>query len=115
MWRPAWDGFVRGFVLAYGIRAGLGTMTRALALARAGQYKDMRGWRLFSERGLQYRCALPHLQPALRCIHACPIAKYVCSSIYMHITSSVNSALPCSGCLPDNFPKTLMLKGSGQA
>lgn len=56
IWRPAWDGFRRGFVLAYGIRAGLGTMTRALALARAGQYKDLQGWRLVSERGLQYRC-----------------------------------------------------------
>ncbi|KAL3149605.1 hypothetical protein ABBQ32_002374 [Trebouxia sp. C0010 RCD-2024] len=55
VWRPAWDGFRRGFVLAYGIRAGLGTMTRALALARAGQYKDLQGWRLVSERGLQYR------------------------------------------------------------
>lgn len=55
VWRPAWDGFRRGFILAYGIRAGLGTMTRALALARAGQYKDLQGWRLVSERGLQYR------------------------------------------------------------
>ena len=59
VWRPAWDGFSRGFVLAYGIRAGLGTMTRALALARAGQYKDLQGWRLVSERGLQYRSVLP--------------------------------------------------------
>jgi len=57
VWRPAWDGFRRGFVLAYAVRAGLGTMTRALALARAGQYKDMRGWRLISESGLHYRCA----------------------------------------------------------
>ncbi|KAA6418414.1 MAG: hypothetical protein FRX49_11574 [Trebouxia sp. A1-2] len=55
VWRPAWDGFRRGFVLAYAVRAGLGTMTRALALARAGQYKDMRGWRLISESGLHYR------------------------------------------------------------
>ncbi len=58
VWRPAWDGFRRGFVLAYAVRAGLGTMTRALALARAGQYKDMRGWRLISESGLQYRWAM---------------------------------------------------------
>lgn len=55
IWRPAWDGFRRGFVLAYGIRAGLGTMTRALALYKEGKYQDMRGWRLVSERGLQYR------------------------------------------------------------
>ncbi|DBA88737.1 hypothetical protein WJX77_009059 [Trebouxia sp. C0004] len=55
LWRPAWDGFRRGFVLAYAVRAGLGTMTRALALARAGQYKDMRSWRLISESGLHYR------------------------------------------------------------
>ena len=34
-------------------------MTRALALARAGQYKDMQGWRLVSERGLQYRSGMP--------------------------------------------------------
>ena len=53
IWRPAWDGFRRGFVLAYGIRAGLGTMTRALALYKEGKYQDMRGWRLVSERGLQ--------------------------------------------------------------
>ncbi len=58
VWRPAWDGFRRGFVLAYAVRAGLGTMTRALALARAGQYKDMRGWRLMSESGLHYRFAM---------------------------------------------------------
>ena len=43
-------------MLAYGIRAGLGTMTRALALYKEGKYQDMRGWRLVSERGLQYRC-----------------------------------------------------------
>ena len=42
-------------MLAYSIRAGLGTMTRALALAKAGQYKDLRGWRLVSESGLKYR------------------------------------------------------------
>lgn len=66
IWRPAWDGFRRGFVLAYGIRAGLGTMTRALALAKAGQFKDMQGWRLVSERGLQYRYVVV---PCSACLH----------------------------------------------
>jgi len=56
IWCDAWDGFKRGFVLAYGVRAGLGVMTRALTLLRKRQFADMLGWRLLSEKGLMYRC-----------------------------------------------------------
>ena len=55
--RDAWDGFRRGFVLAYAGRAGLGVMTRALSLVRRRQFSDALGWRLLSEKTLVYRCA----------------------------------------------------------
>ena len=55
LWRPAWDGFRRGFTLAYGVRAGLGVMTRALQLLRQRRWQEFRGWRLLSEKGLVYR------------------------------------------------------------
>lgn len=54
--RDAWEGFKRGFVLAYGVRAGLGIMTRLLTLLRKRQFSDVMGWRLLSETGLVYRC-----------------------------------------------------------
>ena len=55
--RDAWEGFKRGFVLAYAGRAGLGVMTRALSLVRQRQFSDALGWRLLSEKTLVYRCA----------------------------------------------------------
>ena len=61
--RDAWDGFRRGFVLAYAGRAGLGVMTRALTLVRRRQFADALGWRLLSEKTLVYRrAALPALR-----------------------------------------------------
>ncbi len=61
--RDAWDGFRRGFVLAYAGRAGLGVMTRALTLVRRRQFSDALGWRLLSEKTLVYRrAALPALR-----------------------------------------------------
>ena len=57
--RDAWDGFRRGFVLAYAGRAGLGVMTRALSLVRRRQFSDALGWRLLSEKTLVYRRAAP--------------------------------------------------------
>lgn len=79
-------------MLAYSIRAGLGTMTRALALAKAGQYRDLRGWRLVSESGLKYRCAYflvhPH-HPALFSI--CLQIACICGIRYLRLplTSAV--------------------------
>jgi hypothetical protein len=55
--RDAWEGFKRGFVLAYAGRAGLGVMTRALSLVRQRQFSDALGWRLLSEKTLVYRRA----------------------------------------------------------
>ena len=54
--RDAWEGFKRGFVLAYAGRAGLGVMTRALSLVRRRQFSDALGWHLLSEKNLVYRC-----------------------------------------------------------
>ncbi|KAK9805247.1 hypothetical protein WJX72_008453 [[Myrmecia] bisecta] len=55
LWKPALDGFKRGFVLAYGVRAGIGIVARALQLWRARQYSALGGWGLLSEKGLVYR------------------------------------------------------------
>ena len=61
--RDAWDGFRRGFVLAYAGRAGLGVMTRALGLVRRRQFSDALGWRLLSEKTLVYRCCCRSREP----------------------------------------------------
>lgn len=58
MWRDSWEGFVRGFGLAYACRAGLGLMLHALNLARQRQWSAMAGWSLLSEKSLSYRWVL---------------------------------------------------------
>lgn len=42
-------------MLAYGVRAGLGLMTKALTLARKRRWGDLVSWRLLSEKVLIYR------------------------------------------------------------
>ena len=67
--RDAWEGFKRGFVLAYAGRAGLGVMTRALSLVRQRQYSDALGWRLLSEKTLVYRSASTTDNVCQRSVH----------------------------------------------